>query len=278
MNKTIPDKQSIMKCQNILNVSKNFEKNTNDVISNNPNELDLLQMKKSSFMKTIFDGNSFHKLLPSIRRLYIVFDSICPGVYRIHTSDSLRVLKELACLIDEYLHISPSSKITLNELLYNDNCFNDYISKLRRPSLIRKNYFSSIKSELLHCFGPGIHENNSNNQLYRILLFCFEFTTSTQFLLPIDVIIFDPDENFVLANVEYINTYNQGSTKLYSCSYQPVTKPGFYTISFFVNGKKLNHVEHKVFIHSTTVNHDFYRKDQQISRPQAIKQEPQQGM
>ncbi|CAF4604114.1 unnamed protein product [Rotaria sp. Silwood1] len=183
-----------------------------DFIWNNSNELDLVQMKKSSLLTTTYNQSSFLQILPCIRRLYTIFDSICPSIYRIHCSDSLRILNEIICLTDEYLHVTPSTKITTNELLFNDYYFDGFISKLRRPSLIRKNYYSSIRPDL-YCFGQGIHRNNFNNQLNQTILFCFELTTNTiatnNLSLPIDVVILDPNEKLVSTDIKYINTYNQ---------------------------------------------------------------------
>jgi len=226
-----------------------------DSIWNNPNTLDLLEMKKSSLISTIQNQNSFYQIVPSIRRLYTIFDSICPNIYRIHCSDSTRILNEILCLTDEYLHMSSSS----NELLFNEKSFDDFILKLRRPSIIRKKSFPSIKSEL-HCFGQGIHPYNYNNQLNQPILFCFELTTKNS-SLPIDVLILDPDDNFVLTDIKYINTYNQGDTKLYSCSYTPITKSGIYKILFFHNNISISNQQYSVFIYNSN-------KEQLIKEPQ----------
>ncbi|CAF0990907.1 unnamed protein product [Rotaria sp. Silwood1] len=238
-----------------------------DFIWNNSNELDLVQMKKSSLLTTTYNQSSFLQILPCIRRLYTIFDSICPSIYRIHCSDSLRILNEIICLTDEYLHVTPSTKITTNELLFNDYYFDGFISKLRRPSLIRKNYYSSIRPDL-YCFGQGIHRNNFNNQLNQTILFCFELTTNTiatnNLSLPIDVVILDPNEKLVSTDIKYINTYNQGYTKLFSCSYTPITKSGIYNILLYVNNNKIPYSQYTVFIYNSTSNNNSYQKEEQL--------------
>ena len=42
-------------------------------------------------------------------------------------------------------------------------------------------------------------------------------------------------ENLVPNDIHYINTYDRGFTKLYSCSYKPITQTGAYQISFIYN-------------------------------------------
>ncbi|CAF1522137.1 unnamed protein product [Rotaria magnacalcarata] len=255
-------------------LASDLSKDKNDFIRNNSNELDLLQIKKSSLIKTTYNQSSFHQVLPCIRRLYTILESICPNIYRIHCSDSLRILHEIVCLTDEYLQVCPPSKIALDELCSNEHYFDDFISKLRRPSVIRKKNTLSIKPEL-HCFGSGIHGNNLNNQLHKTILFCFEFTTAND--LPIDVVILDSDENLVPTDVKYINTYNnQGATKLYSCSYTPITNVGIYRISFYVNNIKVKYPECSVFIHDSTPNYDAYRKEQQVLLHEKIIKQSQQ--
>jgi len=240
----------------------NHSKDDIDSVWNNSNNLNLLEMKKSSRISTTKNQNSFFQILPCIRRLYTIFDSICPNIYRIHCSDSLRILNEILCLTNEYLHISPSSILTTNELLLNEKFFDDFILKLRRPSIIRKKSFSSIKTEF-HCFGQGIHSYNHNNQLNQSILFCFELTTKT-LTLPIDVLILDPDENIVTTDIKYINTYNQGHTKLFSCSYTPITKSGIYKISFIYNNIKIKNPQYSVFIyHSKLSSQELIKKTQQ---------------
>ncbi|CAF0986572.1 unnamed protein product [Rotaria sordida] len=250
-------------------------KDNNDFIWNNSNELDLIQMKKSSLMTTTtYNQRSFFQVLPCIRRLHTIFDSICPNIYRIHCSDSLRILNEIICLTDEYFHIIPSTKIKINELLFNEYYFDDFISKLRRPSLIRqKNSYSSIKSEL-YCFGQGIHTNNFNNQLNQTILFCFELTINN-LSLPIDIRILDPNEKLVSNDIKYINTYNQGHTKLFSCSYKPIIKAGIYNISFYINNIKVPHLQYTVFIYDTTSNNNSYQKEEQLLIFENIIEKPQ---
>ncbi|CAF3931477.1 unnamed protein product, partial [Rotaria magnacalcarata] len=151
-------------------LASDLSKDKNDFIRNNSNELDLLQIKKSSLIKTTYNQSSFHQVLPCIRRLYTILESICPNIYRIHCSDSLRILHEIVCLTDEYLQVCPPSKIALDELCSNEHYFDDFISKLRRPSVIRKKNTLSIKPEL-HCFGSEcsvfIHDSTPNYDAYR---------------------------------------------------------------------------------------------------------------
>jgi len=231
-----------------------YDKNKNDFIWDNPNELDLLHMKKAPLMTTI-NENYFLKVLPCIRRLYTVFNSICPNIYRIHCSDSLRILQELICLIKEYLHIYPPLTISINELLYNEEIFDDFIDKLRLlPSYhcYPNIYLPSIKPDI-RCFGQGIQSCDYNNQLNEKLLFCFELTTLTenQLLLPIDVIILDPNENIVLNDIKYINTYDRKYTKLFSCSYKPITQSGTYKIIFYYNHIPITNNPFTVFIRNS---------------------------
>jgi hypothetical protein len=238
-----------------------------DAVWNNPDHLDLLDMTKSSLIPITQNQNSFLQILPCVRRLYTIFDSICPNIYRIHCSNSCRIFKEILCLTDEYLHISPSSTITTDELLSNETYFDEFISKLRLPSIIREKSFPSMKTQF-HCFGQGIHAYDDHNQLNQTILFCFELTTEN-FLLPIDVLILDPYENLVSTDMKYINTYNQGCTKLFSCSYTPITKAGIYRISFFYNNIKITNQQYSVFIHNSPVeqllssSEKFLNKNQQ---------------
>ena len=113
---------------------------------------------------------------------------------------------------------------------------------------MRQKSFPSIKTDL-HCFGPGIQTSNFRNQLHQTMLFCFELTTKT-LPLHIDVLIVDPDETSVPTDIKYINTYNQGHTKLYSCSYTPRTRAGLYRISFVDNHLPIANQQYSVFIHS----------------------------
>ena len=173
-----------------------------DSIWNHPIHLDLLELKKSSLIPIPQKTSSFVQILPSIRRLCTIFDSICPNIYRIHCSDSLRILNEILCLTDEYLHISPPSTIPPNELLSNEKYFDDFLSTLRRPSIIRQKSYSSIKPEF-YCFGQGIHPSNSKNQLNQQIVFCLELTTK-DLSLPLNILILDPNENLVSSGIKYI--------------------------------------------------------------------------
>ena len=116
-----------------------------DSIWSNPDHLDLLEMKKSALTPISQNPNPFLQVLPCLRRLYTIFDSICPNVYRIHCADSLRVFKEMCCLTDEYLHVIPSSIIPAEEFLYNEKYFDEFVALLRRPSIIRQKSLPSMK-------------------------------------------------------------------------------------------------------------------------------------
>lgn len=232
----------------------------NDFVWNNPTELDLLEMKKSSIITRPQNQNYFLRVLPCIRKLYTIFDSIYPNKYRIHCSDSLRTLNEIICLTDEYMHVFPSSTISTNELLFNEKHFDDFISKIRQPIFIPKKYYSSIKTEL-HCFGRGIQSYHYTNELNQTSLFCFELTTiKINLPLPINICIFDPDENLVSHDVKYINTYNQGYTQLFSCSYTPRTRSGMYRISLFCDNIKITNQQYMVFIR----NNSYPKKEENI--------------
>lgn len=215
---------------------------------------DLLEMKKSSLTPINSNWNSFVQISPGLRRLFVIFDSICPDVYRIHCSDSLRIINEILSLIEEYLHIVPSTTISSEELLNNEKFFEHFLSQLRRPSLMRQRSLPSIKTDL-HCFGQGIQANHPLNQLHRMNLFCFEVTTNHS-SLPIRILIIDPHGNALSNDIKYINTYNQGHTKLYSCSYTPETSDGLYRISFL----SLSNREYSVYIHPAESSTNLLRK------------------
>jgi hypothetical protein len=231
--------------------TSSFLYDKSDFIWNNPTELNLLHMKKSPIVTPVCEDH-FLKLLPCIRRLYTVFNSICPNIYRIHCSESSRVLKEIICLIEEYLHIYLPANIPINELIYNKEYFHDFIHKLRRLPL----YHSSLNTNSLstktsiRCFGQGIRSSDYNNQLNHTTLFCFELKTSikSNLALPIEILILDPNKNIVPNDIKYINTDNQGYTKLFSCSYKPTTQSGNYTISFLYNYLEVTNSPFTVFI------------------------------
>ena len=233
--------------------TSSFLYDKNDSLSANPTELDLLNTKKAPVMAT--NDNNFLNVLPCIRRLYIVFNSICPNIYRIHCSDSFRILQEIICLVEEYLHIHPPRTISTNELLYNEKHFEYFIKKLKHSSSyhIYPNIYSSLTKTEIRCFGQGIHACDDNNELNQTLLFCFELTTlkDKSFSLPIDVLILDPSENIVPTDIKYINTYDHSLTRLYSCSYKPITQDGSYKISFFYNQIKLSSEPFSVFIRTS---------------------------
>lgn len=235
--------------------TSNFLYNKSDFIWSNPIELDLLHMKKAPLRMLTIDENYFLKVRPCIRRLYTIFNSICPNIYRIHCSDSLRILQELLCLIDEYLHIHPSLTISQNELLYNDEYLDDFIDKLRHLPLYKfyPNIYSPNITPEIRCFGQGIRACDYKNQLNEKLFFCFEVTTSieNQYTFPIDIVIKDPNENPVINDIKYINTYDRGYTKLFSCSYKPTTQAGTYRISFLSNHIPLSNNPFNVFIRNS---------------------------
>lgn len=239
--------------------TSSFLYDKNDFIWNNPIELDLLHVKKSPLMSTM-DENYFLKVLPCIRRLYTVFNSICPNIYRIHCSDSLRILQELICLIKEYLHIYPPLTLTINELFHNENILDDFIHQVRLSPLYHSypNMYSPLKRPEIRCFGQGIEENDYNNQLNEKTLFCFELTSTNEneFLLPIDIHILDPNENLVLNDIKYINTYDRGHTKLFSCSYKPTTQSGIYKISLLYNCIPITNNPFTVFIKNSNEDKD----------------------
>ncbi|UJR21125.1 hypothetical protein I4U23_024225 [Adineta vaga] len=237
--------------------SKNDD-NVNDSIWNNPNELDLLDMKKSSMISNF---NCFLQILPNLRKLYTLFDSLCPNIYRIHCTNSLQILQEIICLAEEYIHISPISTISTHELLTNEKHFDNFITKFKQSNLSRKQLSPTQKIDI-HCFGQGIQSYHPYNELNQTILFCFELTSTikTNLSLPIDVIILDPDENLVAIDLQYINTYNQGYTKLFSCQYVPINKAGIYRISFFHNNNKIINQQHMIFIRNSTPNYASYEK------------------
>lgn len=243
--------------------TSSFLYDKNDFIWNNPTELDLLHMKKSPFLSTM-NENYFLKVLPCIRRLYTVFNSICPNIYRIHCSDSLRVLHELICLIKEYLHIHPPSTIKINDLLSNEKLLDDFINQLRfSPSYHSyRNIHTPIRRPEIRCFGQGIETKDSNNQLNEKTLFCFEIisTKDNEFLLPIDVVILDSNDQYVTNDIQYINTYDRGYTKLFSCSYKPITQSGIYKISFHYNHLPITTDPFTVFIRNSHENKQDKKK------------------
>ncbi|CAF0821680.1 unnamed protein product [Adineta ricciae] len=250
-------------------LTSNINHHENDSIWSNPNELDLLDMKKSAMIKT---NCHFLQVLPSIRKLYTSFDSLCPNMYRIHCSNSLRTLQEIICLAEEYLHLSPLSTISTNELLTNEKHFDDFLSKFQQSVIARTQIHPTQKMDI-RCFGQGIQSYHPYNELNQSILFCFELTSSmrTNLSLPLDVIILDPDENLVTIDLQSISTYNQGHTKLFSCQYTPMNKAGIYRISFFHNNIKVINQQHMIFIRNPTSNYGSYQKKQSSLVEEIIK-------
>ena len=228
------------------------------------NPRDFFETKKSSLIPISPNCNSFVQILPGLRRLFVIFDSICPGIYRIHCSDSLRILNEILSLIEEYLHITPSTTISSEELLNNERLFDRFLAQLRRPSLMRQRSLPSIKTDL-HCFGQGIQTDHPLNQLHRTNLFCFEITKNNS-SLPIQILIIDPNGNALSNDIKSINTYNQGHTKLYSCSYTPETSAGIYRISF----PSLTNREYSVCIHPSGSSTNLLRKSSSSGKRNGI--------
>ena len=233
--------------------TSSFFYDKNDVShSNTTTELNPLRTKKSPFMASSITENHFLKVLPCIRRLFMLFNSICPNIYRIHCSDSLKTLQELLCLIEEYLQIVPPLTISPKDLLSNDDYFDDFLDCVRaqpKQYSFPKRYASLIQPEI-RCFGQGIHSCNRRNQLNERLVFCFELTTTfyDRYFYSVDVIINDPKQNRVSNNIQLINTYDHGYTRLCSCSYKPMNHSGNYQISFVYNHMPINTEPFAVFI------------------------------
>ncbi|CAF4245546.1 unnamed protein product, partial [Rotaria sp. Silwood2] len=79
----------------------------------------------------------------------------------------------------------------------------------------------------------------------------------------------------VSTNVKYINTDNQGYTKLFSCSYKPITEAGTYNISFYVNNIKIPYSQYTVFIYNSTLSNNSYKKDEQLLVFEDVIKKPQ---
>ncbi|CAF0925368.1 unnamed protein product [Adineta ricciae] len=230
--------------------TSSFLYNKSDFIWQNPTELNLLDVKKAPLMNNI-DEHCFMRLLPCVRRLYTIFNSVCPNIYRVRCTDSYRVLQEMICLIEEYLHLR---SISINDILLNEDYFHSLINKVRLSTYrLPANTHRLASRPEIHCFGQGIHTNDERNQLYQTLLFCFELRTSIKhhLLSPIEVLILDPNKNMVRNNTKYINSYQHGYIKLFSCSYKPITQAGFYTISFYSNSIEVTNDPLTVLIKSS---------------------------
>ena len=250
--------------------TSNFLYDKSDFIWSNPSELDLLHMKKAPRMITN-DENHFLKVRPYIRRLYTAFNSICPNLYRIHCSDSLRTLQELICLIEEYLHIQLPFTLSSNELLYNDQYLDGLMDQLRHlPSY---QYYPHIHSPAIapeiRCFGQGIRTCDYRNQLNEKILFCFEITNTSSensFFPSVDILILDPNENRVPNEIQYIHTYDRGHTKLFSCSYKPSSHAGTYRISFIYDHMPLTDDPFNVYIRNSNQEKEIHRKQNDSSK------------
>ena len=248
-----------------------------DFIWSNPNELDLLEMKKSSIASTTSNQALFFPVLPSVRKLQATFDAICPNVYRIHCSDALRTLQEIICLAEEHIHVYPSSALAPHELLTNEKHLEDFVAKLKQPIFYRKKTYPTKKTEI-RCFGSGIRPYHPHNELHQSSLLCFELTSTVKssLSLPVDVVILDPDENLVATDLKYISTHNQGHTKLFSCHYTPASKAGMYRISFFHDDVKVMNQQHMIFVRNPPLNYGAYQRKEQLL-PEEIINSPQQG-
>lgn len=254
--KTPPSPNSSPNCRRhaAIAAAPNFFYERSDFTWNNPTELNLLDLRKAPMMASV-DERYYVKLLPCIRRLYTIFNALCPNVYRIYCSDSSRVLQEMMCLIEEYLHVHPLSTISIHELIYNEDYFYNFVRKLKLSSPGRPNLDRALLSSRteIRCFGQGIHARDENNQLHQTLLFCFELKSplKNDFLFPVEVRIADPEKNPVANDTKYINCYHHGFIKLFSCSYTPVTQAGLYTVAFFANNVEISTEPWTVFIRST---------------------------
>ena len=248
--------------------TSSFLHDKNDLIWNDTNELDLLDVRKAPSI-SIMDEEHFLKVRPSIRRLYATFNSICPHRYRLHCSDSLRILQEITCLANEYLHLNSSSRLPLTDVVDNEECLADLINRLKLLPFHQyhpERYPPSSKSAL-HCFGQGILPLDSNNQLHQTTLFCFELITAirTGLPLPIEIRILDPDERIVPNSVKHLNTHDQGQTKLYSCSYKPTTQAGLYKISVLLNNVPLTNDPFTVCIRNARMKKKSNPTEQQVA-------------
>lgn len=223
-----------------------------DLIWNNPKELDLLDLRKAPMI----EENHYFNVLPAIRRLYRTLNCRCPNLYRIHCSDSQRVLLEIIFIIEEYLRVKLPSKLNETILLEDENHLDKFIDRIQFTpySTIFSNQRPRINQIDIRCFGRGIRAWDSNNQLNRTTLFCFELTMPVRSMIsgPIEIIIVDPNNRTVSNDVRCINTYDQGYTKLYSCSYTPTTTEGNYQISFLYNKTQLTKYPYSVYIQDPT--------------------------
>jgi hypothetical protein len=194
-------------------------------------------------------------------------------------SDSLRTLKDITCLTDEYLRVYPSLAISLDELLYSERHFDDYMTKLRLTSTHRPKHMSSINTAL-HCFGQGIHTCDYYNELHRTLVFCFELSnissSPTEDLSSfLKVRIVDPNGDLVPSEIVHINTYNQGATKLFSCSYTPTSKAGTHKISFLYHNTPIIHYPYTVYVRESAGKSRSPRKREQCLSAEVLKKKQQ---
>ena len=240
----------------------------------NPNELDLMNCKKMSHPPSNPMSADIPEISSRIQRLVTMFDSLCPNVYRVHGSDSLRILKEIVCLADYYLRVQPSMIVSPAELFDNEKHLNDYITKLRISSVHPLNSWFSLKSDL-RCFGQGIQSCNYYNELNQTLVFCFEVKINSSDndprSLPFQIHIVDPRGYPVPSSVNYINTYSHTPTRLYSCSYTPITQAGIYKISFLYKNIKTVHPPYTVSIRESSSN-KFLHTNQEVIRNKSIQQ------
>ena len=209
---------------------------------------------------------SFH-IAPGVNRLFTAFDTRCPNLYRLHCSDTLRTLEELICLADEYLHVRSSSVVSTIELLSNERYFNDFVTKVQCSLLYHHKYYRPMQTEL-RCFGQGIHPCNYYNELDQTLVFCFELTSKSIEFLPVGVHVLDPNDDLVLTDIKYINTYAESNTRLFSCSYTPRTRAGIYKISFFYNNMKISNHRYTVFVRNSTASSSLpCRRQRRLEEP-----------
>jgi hypothetical protein len=267
-SKIDPHSSSKRRLYSKVSSSSNVILDQNDCIWNNPHELDLLDLRKAPMMSTSTDEYHFFRILPSIRRLFTTLNARCPNLYRMHCSDSLRVLKEIICLTSEYLHVNPASSIPVDVLLQHEDYMNDYIDRLRLStcSSFYANQFTHSDTINLRCFGQGIDACHINNEVNQTLLFCFEITSpdKTNPISSMEIHIVDPHECDVPHDIQYISTYNQGHTNLFSCSYTPIVHEGTYTIAFLHNNMKLIKYPFTVLIRRASQQTLAIRQDDQL--------------
>lgn len=248
-------------------------------VQNNPNELDLLNWKKNHRSTAITQSQLFQQIHPNVQNLAILFDNLCPNFYRVHCSDSLRILKEIIALTDEYLHVQPALIVSSTELLYSEDHLNDYMDKMRLSSIYPSKSINSNRPNL-RFFGQGIQACNYYNELHQTLIFCFEVnmkdSSFDQRYLPFEIQIADPDGYPVPVDIRHINTYiNEQSTNLFSCSYTPISKAGIYKVSFLYKNMKIAHHPYTVSIRDSPLKKVSHRDKEEFNNESIFKSKQQ---